>query len=186
MTKTRKERDQGDDLPDTIDFKGLPQEQGLGQGGLLKQLAVRVFHQVLEAEMTESLGYKKHDNAGDRSENSRERQGTFEPEILPKYRKRMPLFNDRIISIKRLGRRPQSVFFVFRRAAPAPMNFIYTKPLTGPNKREKTAFPGNNVRTLQPKLSLHHKAQPALAGGLPYICGLFARKIYRRTANAVP
>jgi hypothetical protein len=38
MAKARKkrERDQWDDLLDTIDFKGLAQEAVLGQGGFIK------------------------------------------------------------------------------------------------------------------------------------------------------
>jgi hypothetical protein len=45
MAKTRRkhERDQWDDLLDTIDFKGLTQEAVLGPGGLLKQLTGRLL-----------------------------------------------------------------------------------------------------------------------------------------------
>ncbi|MDR1176679.1 MAG: transposase [Treponema sp.] len=32
-----------------------------------------------------------------------DRQGTFEPAILPKHRKRVPLFNDQIISMYSFG-----------------------------------------------------------------------------------
>jgi transposase-like protein len=104
MTKTRKkgERDQRDDLLDTIDFKWLTQEEALGQGGFIKQLTGRLLQKALEAELTEHVGYEKHDNAGDNSGNRRnghsektvflenqeaviqvprDRNGTFEPEI---------------------------------------------------------------------------------------------------------
>jgi transposase-like protein len=126
MTKVRKERerDRWDDLLDKIDFKGLTQEEVVGQGGLIKQLTGRLLQKALEAEMTGHLGYEKHDNAGDNSGNSgngysektvltenqeaviqvpRDRQGTFEPEILPKYQKRVPLFNEQIISMYSFG-----------------------------------------------------------------------------------
>jgi transposase-like protein len=127
MAKTRRkkrERDQWDDLVDQIDFKGLTQDEVLGRGGLLKQLTGRVLQKALEAEMTSHLGYEKHDRAGDQSGNSRngysgktvltenqeavipvprDRQGTFEPEILPKYQKRVPLFNDQILSMYSFG-----------------------------------------------------------------------------------
>ena len=74
--------------------------------------------------MDEHLGYKKHDNAGDNSGDSRnghsaktvptenqevelniprDRQGTFEPQIIPKYQKRVPLFNGQIISMYSFG-----------------------------------------------------------------------------------
>jgi transposase-like protein len=126
MTKARKkqERDQWDDLLDKIDFKGMTRDEVLGQGGLLKQLTGRVLQKALEAEPTEHLGYEKDDNAGDHSGDSRngyttktvftenqeavirvprDRNGSFEPQIVPKYQKRVPLFNDRIISMYSFG-----------------------------------------------------------------------------------
>ena len=126
MTKTRKkvERDQWDELLDQVDFKGLTQEEVLGQGGLVKQLTGRILQKILEAEMTAHLGYEKHSNAGDNTGDSRngytaktvltgdqeavlniprDRAGTFEPQIIPKYQKRVPLFNDQIISMYSFG-----------------------------------------------------------------------------------
>jgi transposase-like protein len=131
MTKTRKEqeRDQWDDLLDKIDFKGLTQDAELGQGGLLKQLTGRVLQKAWEASnlwfaLTEHLGYEKHDNAGDHSGDSRnghgektvftenqetviqvprDRNGAFEPQIVPKGRKRVPLFKDQILSMYSSG-----------------------------------------------------------------------------------
>jgi transposase-like protein len=120
MAKARKkqERDPWDDLPDKINFKGLTQEEVLGQGGLVKHLTGRLLQKVLEAELTEHLGYEKHDRAGDHSGDSRngrrektvilenqealnqvprDRNGTFEPVIVPKHQKRIPMFNDQII-----------------------------------------------------------------------------------------
>jgi transposase-like protein len=126
MAKARKkrERDQRDGLPDTIDFKGLTQEEVLGQGGLLKQLTGRLLQKSPEAEMAGYPGYEKHGNAGNNSGNSRnghsektvltedqeaviqapwDRNGTFEPEIVPKHQKRMPLFNGQIIPMYSFG-----------------------------------------------------------------------------------
>jgi transposase-like protein len=91
---------------------------------LLKQLTGRVLQKAPEAELTEHPGYEKHARAGDRSGDSRnghsektvfpenqeaviqvprDRAGTFEPEIVPKHQKRLPLFNDRIISMYSFG-----------------------------------------------------------------------------------
>ena len=74
--------------------------------------------------MTEHLGYEKNSNDGDNSGNSRnghsektvllenqettievprDRNGTFEPVIVRKHQKRLPLFNDRIISMYSRG-----------------------------------------------------------------------------------
>jgi transposase-like protein len=125
MAKARKkhERDQWDDLLDNIDFKGLTQEEALGQGGLLKQLTGRALQKALEAEMTEHLGYKRRpcrwqsgDSRNGNSEKTvmtenqeavirvpRDRNGAFEPAMLPKYRKRAPIFNGQIISMHSFG-----------------------------------------------------------------------------------
>jgi transposase-like protein len=74
--------------------------------------------------MSGHLGYEKNSNAGDNSGNSRnghtektvllenqnttievpqDRNGTFEPAIAPKHGKRMPPFNDQIISMHSFG-----------------------------------------------------------------------------------
>src|SRR5215469_2170710 len=122
--KKKKEKDILDQILDTIDFKGLTQDEVVGQGGLIKQLTGRILQRALEAEMTEHLGYEKNSNAGDNSGNSRnghtektillenqsttievprDRNSTFEPVIIPKHEKRVPLFNDQIISMYSFG-----------------------------------------------------------------------------------
>jgi transposase-like protein len=126
MTRKRekKEKDIIDQLLDNIDFRGLTQDEVVGQNGLIKQLTGRLLQKALEAEMTEHLGYEKNSNAGDNSGNSRnghtektvllenqsatievprDRNGTFEPIIVPKHEKRLPLFNDQIISMYSFG-----------------------------------------------------------------------------------
>ena len=98
-----------------IDFRGLTQDEVVGQDGLIKQLTGRILQRALEAEMTEHLGYEKNSNAGDNNGNSRnghtektvllenqsatievprDRNSTFEPIIIPKYEKWVSLFND--------------------------------------------------------------------------------------------
>jgi transposase-like protein len=122
--KETKEKDIIDQLLDNIDFRGLTQDEVVGQDGLIKQLTGRILQRALEAEMTEHLGYKKNSSAGDNSGNSRngrtektvllenqetaievpcDRNGTFEPVIVPKHEKRVPLFNDHIISMYSFG-----------------------------------------------------------------------------------
>lgn len=66
---------------DAVDQKKLAEqllaqakEQGvelLGPGGLLNQLTKNVLETALEAEMTEHVGYEKHDPAGRGTSNSR-------------------------------------------------------------------------------------------------------------------
>ena len=99
----------------------MTKDELTGKDGLLRQLTSRFYERILNAEMDEHLGYKKHDNAGDHSGNSRngysektvilddnstaeiavprDRNSTFEPLIIPKHEKRAPLFNDQIISM---------------------------------------------------------------------------------------
>jgi transposase-like protein len=122
--KEKKEKDIIDQLLDNIDFRGLTQDEVVGQDGLIKQLTGRILQRALEVEMTEHLGYEKNSNAGDNSGNSRnghtektvllenqstiidiprDRNGTFEPIIVPKHEKRVPLFNDQIISMYSFG-----------------------------------------------------------------------------------
>jgi transposase-like protein len=126
MARTRavSEKDLTGKILDAVGVKGLSREKVLGEGGLLKQLAGRLLSRILEAEMDEHLGYEKNSNTGDNSGDSRnghsektvltenqsavikvprDRNGTFEPKIIPKYEKRVPLFNDRIISLYGFG-----------------------------------------------------------------------------------
>ena len=125
MLAKTKEKDVIDQLLDQIDFHGMTAEELAGENGLLKKLTSRFYSKVLDAEMDEHLGYKKNDNAGDNSGNSRngytsktvitddndrievqvprDRNSTFEPVIIPKHEKRTPLFNDQIISMYSFG-----------------------------------------------------------------------------------
>ena len=125
MLAKKKEKDVIDQLLDQIDFHGMTAEELAGENGLLKKLTSRFYSKALEAEMDEHLGYKKNDNAGDNSGNSRngyttktvitdsndtievqvprDRNSTFEPVIIPKHEKRTPLFNDQIISMYSFG-----------------------------------------------------------------------------------
>jgi transposase-like protein len=122
--KEKKERDIIDQMFDNVDFRGLTQDEVVGQNGLIKQLTGKILQRALEAEMTEHLGYEKNSNAGDNSGNSRnghtektvllenqsatiegprDRNGTFEPIIVPKHEKRVSLFNNQIISMYSYG-----------------------------------------------------------------------------------
>ena len=107
-----------------LDLSGMTQEELLGQNGLIKALTSRLLNKVLETEMDIHLGYKKHSSDGDNSGNSRngyskkkiltqdqqvdlniprDRNSEFEPLIVPKYSKRLPVFNDQIISLYSRG-----------------------------------------------------------------------------------
>jgi putative transposase len=99
-------------------------EDILGEQGLLKQLTKAVLERALGAELTEHLGYERHDPAGYGSGNSRngatgktlkgkngeirievprDRQGTFEPQIVEKHQTRFDGFDEKILSMYARG-----------------------------------------------------------------------------------
>lgn len=99
-------------------------EDLLGQDGLFKQLQKRLLEKALGAELTVHLGYKKHEAAGKNSGNSRngtgpktlkgefgdlplavprDREGTFEPQIVAKGQRRFEGFDQAIVSLYARG-----------------------------------------------------------------------------------
>jgi putative transposase len=96
----------------------------LGPDGLLSQVTKAVLERALAEELTDHLGYDKHDQAGWGSGNSRngttpkrvnteigtldldvprDRNGSFEPRIVPKRSRRLKGFNERIIALYARG-----------------------------------------------------------------------------------
>jgi transposase-like protein len=106
---------------------GRAQAEGaelLGPDGLLSQVTKAVLERALTEEITGHLGYDKHDPAGRGSGNNRngttpktvltdigavdlavprDRNGTFEPQIVRKGQTRLDGFNDRIIALYARG-----------------------------------------------------------------------------------
>ena len=99
-------------------------EDLIGENGLLKQLTKRLLERVMAAELTEHVGYEKHDPAGNNSGNSRngkssktlrgsfgrmplevprDRNGTFAPQIIEKHQTRFTGFDENIISLYARG-----------------------------------------------------------------------------------
>lgn len=99
-------------------------EDLLGKDGLLKQLQKRLLEKAMSAELAVHLGYEKHDSAGDNSGNSRngttpktlkgefgnllldtprDRNGTFEPQIVAKGQRRFEGFDKAILSLYARG-----------------------------------------------------------------------------------
>jgi putative transposase len=106
----------------------LAKEQGLsltGPDGLLKLLTKSVIETALSEEMTDHLGYEKHDPAGIGSENirngtrsktvvsgnsgpveidvPRDRAGTFEPQIVKKRQRRLGEVDEMVLSLYAKG-----------------------------------------------------------------------------------
>jgi putative transposase len=99
-------------------------EDLLGDDGLFRQLKKALLERALGAELSEHLGYEKGDPTGRGTGNSRngysdktvltedgeidlavprDRNGTFEPLIVPKGERRLDGFDDRIISLYARG-----------------------------------------------------------------------------------
>lgn len=95
-------------------------EDIIGENGLLKQLTKALLERALSAELTQHVGYEKHDPVGNNSGNSRngsttkklkgdfgeieletprDRSGTFEPKIVGKGQTRFTGFDEKIISM---------------------------------------------------------------------------------------
>lgn len=91
-----------------------------GKDGLISELTGRLVERALEAEMTEHLGYEKNSPAASQHPNShnghtpktlrgktgtvrvkvpRDRQGTFEPQLVPKHVRSLPGFDERVIAL---------------------------------------------------------------------------------------
>jgi putative transposase len=106
-------------------IKGYEKPEDLiGETGLLKQLTKALIERAMSAELTQHLGYEKYDPAGYNSGNSRngatpkrvkgdfgeiqvntprDRNGSFEPQILPKHQTRFEGFDDKILSLYARG-----------------------------------------------------------------------------------
>jgi putative transposase len=99
-------------------------EELLSHGGLMKQLVGAVVERALAAEMTEHLGYDKGERPGRSCGNSRngtstkvlrgehgeipirvprDRNGSFEPQLVKKHQTRLPGFDDKIVSMYARG-----------------------------------------------------------------------------------
>src|SRR5919199_5110374 len=96
----------------------------LGEPGLLRPLTQRLVERALEAELTAHLGYAPHARNGRRSENCRNGQGTktvqtetaqfdmalprdrdgsFEPQLVRKRQRRLDGFDDKVLALYARG-----------------------------------------------------------------------------------
>jgi putative transposase len=106
---------------------GQAKERGVklaGDGGLLQALTKRLLESALDGEITDHLGYEKHDVSGDGSGNSRngrrsktvltdvgpveievprDRAGTFEPQIVKKRQRRLSGVDEMVLSLSARG-----------------------------------------------------------------------------------
>jgi len=110
-----------DRLMGQIDGEGL---ELLGPDGVLTELTSRIMNRALETEMTDHLGYERGDTSGWGSGNvrngsypkevltdaggipievPRDRNGEFEPALVPKRQRRISGFNDLVVGLVSRG-----------------------------------------------------------------------------------
>jgi putative transposase len=113
-----------DGLIDELLAGARTEEEIVGPGGLLADLTRRLVERAMSAELTEHLGYEPHQEppggAGNTRNGStpktlatehgpvaiktpRDRAGTFEPQIVPKGKRRFEGFDDKIIALYARG-----------------------------------------------------------------------------------
>ena len=119
-----KKEDEIEKLLSGIDFKNLTTEEITGPNGLLKIFTKRVLENAMNAEMTNHLGYEKHQTTFGKTSNSRngksqktvkteigdiginvprDRNSEFEPQIVKKHQRRFEGFDSQIISMYARG-----------------------------------------------------------------------------------
>ncbi|EMF81241.1 transposase, mutator family [Leptospira weilii serovar Topaz str. LT2116] len=116
-------KNRAEELLDEL-IKGKTAEELIGQEGLLKQLTKSLVERAMQGEMTHHLGYERKASSGNNSGNSRngksikkvkgdfgsidlevprDRNGSFEPQIVQKGQSRFTGFDDKIISMYSRG-----------------------------------------------------------------------------------
>jgi putative transposase len=113
-----------DELLDQLLANYTKPEDLTGKDGILKQLTARLVERALQAEMSEHLGYEKHEAKGRGLPNSRngtsgktlktemgpveieiprDREGTFEPQLVKKRQTRFTGFDEKILGMYARG-----------------------------------------------------------------------------------
>ncbi len=112
------------DLIDSLLADYKKPEDLIGENGLLKQLTKALVERALQAEMAGHLGHDKHETVTNSTGNARngksrktlkgefgelpieiprDREGSFEPQIIPRHQTRWVGFDDKIISLYARG-----------------------------------------------------------------------------------
>jgi len=110
-----------DQVMDRVDAEGL---ELLGPDGVLTELTSRIMNRAMDVELTDHLGYERGDPGGRGSGNNRngsypktvltdagavavavprDRNGEFEPQLVPKHQRRLKGFNDLVIGLVARG-----------------------------------------------------------------------------------
>lgn len=95
-----------------------------GKGGMIQELTKRMMEKMLEAELEDHLGYARGERGSERRDNTRngtsskrvrtdngeipidvprDREGSFEPQLVKKHQRRLSGFDDRVLSLYAKG-----------------------------------------------------------------------------------
>ena len=129
MARTKKESNRVDELLDELLADHRTPEEILGESGLLKQLSKRLIERALAGELTHHLDSKSQENGelaqpqseGRNSRNGfskktvqsqqgdlklsipRDRNGSFEPVLVPKHQRRLAGLDEKILAMYARG-----------------------------------------------------------------------------------
>src|SRR6056297_946602 len=123
MAKKREEKIRKELLDELLKDYSTPEDL-LGKDGIMAELKKRLIERAMEAEMEDHLGYAKNGNRVEGSDNyrngfsnkkvisnsdqidiqvPRDREGNYEPQILPKHQRRFDGFDDKILAMYARG-----------------------------------------------------------------------------------
>jgi putative transposase len=150
-------------------------EDIIGENGLLKQLTKALLERAMQAEMSEHLGYGKHDPAGNNSGNSRngkttktlkgdfgempletprDRSGSFEPKMVAKGQTRFTGFDDKILSMYARGMSTREITGHLEEIYGVEVSPTLISNVTEAVKEEVTAWQNRPIDAVYPILYL--------------------------------
>lgn len=126
MTKLSREQEE---LLEALVRGAKSREELVGEGGILRELQKRFMEKALEAELTDHLGYEPQGDPGGGSnrrngkgrkrvqtstaeleiEVPRDREGTFDPQLVRKRQRRLPEFDDKVIALYSRGQSTREI-----------------------------------------------------------------------------
>ena len=124
MPRKKKPKSRADELLDELLAQCKTPADVVGQHGLIKQLTKRAMERALSGELTAHLGYEPHQKAQEPRSNTRngassktvllkdgevqlevprDRDGSFEPQLIPKGQRRLEVMDQQIIALYARG-----------------------------------------------------------------------------------
>jgi len=146
-------------------------EDILGESGLLKKLTKRIAERVLDAEMDSHLGYAKHAPQGKNTGNSRngkspktvrsvhgdielevprDRNSTFEPQLVKKGERQLQGFDDRIVSLYARGMSTRDIQAHFTEVYGVEVSATFISQVTNSVMEEVTAWQNRPLDAVYP------------------------------------